>query len=187
MRRGPLVLVQKKHILSRCQSEREKARMLQRLGGSKAIRNGSHVRDTLSFKWCSSSMACDMEEVRSESSKKMKVMDETTSEASWTAVTKGKENEVWSLEPEGEAETPDAIGLGSEVKGVSVKAATDMYGRRWQGRNQTRMEKKVNEKALWDEGAEIQSPKRNVSRVESEETLDCVRESLNLSRRKQKD
>ena len=30
-------------------------------------------------------MACDMEEVCSESSKKMKDMDETTSEASWTA------------------------------------------------------------------------------------------------------
>ena len=56
-------------------------------------------------------MACDMEEVCSESSKKMKDMDETTSEASWTAVTKGKEKEVWSLEPEGEGEKLEAIGL----------------------------------------------------------------------------
>ena len=32
---------------------------------------------------CSSSMACDMEEVSSESSKKMKDMDETTSEGSF--------------------------------------------------------------------------------------------------------
>ena len=30
-----LVLVQKKHILLRCESERERARMLQRLGGSR--------------------------------------------------------------------------------------------------------------------------------------------------------
>ena len=44
-----------------------------------------------------------MEEVRSESSKRMKDMDETTSEASWTAVAKGKGKEVWSLEPEGES------------------------------------------------------------------------------------
>ena len=36
-------------------------------------------------------MTCDLEEVCSESSRKMKDMDETTSEASWTAVTKGKE------------------------------------------------------------------------------------------------
>ena len=35
--------------------------------------------------------ACDMEEVGSESSRKMKDMEETTSEASGTAVTKGKE------------------------------------------------------------------------------------------------
>ena len=44
-----------------------------------------------------------MEEAGSESSRKMKGMDETTSEASWTAVTKGKEKEVLMLEPEGEA------------------------------------------------------------------------------------
>ena len=70
------------------------ARMLQRLGASRARRQGSDAQDTLSFESCSSSMACDMEEVSSESSKKMKDMDEITSEASWTAVTKGKEKEV---------------------------------------------------------------------------------------------
>ena len=78
--------------------------MLQRLGGSRAVRHGSDAQDALSFESCSSSMACEMEEVSWESSKKMKDMDETTSEASWTAATKGKEKEVWSLEPEGEAE-----------------------------------------------------------------------------------
>ena len=61
-----LVLVQKKHILIRFQSERERARVLQRLGGSRAIRHGSGAQDTLSFESCSSSMACDMEEVSSE-------------------------------------------------------------------------------------------------------------------------
>ena len=50
----------------------------------------------------------------------MKDMDETTPEASWTTVTAGSQKEVWSLEPEGEAEKPEATGLGSEVKGVSV-------------------------------------------------------------------
>ena len=66
-----LVLVQKKHNLKRCQSERERASMLQRLGGSRAMRHGSDAQDTLSFESCSSSMACDMEEVSSESSRKM--------------------------------------------------------------------------------------------------------------------
>ena len=75
--------------------------MLQRLGGSRAIRHWSDARDTLSFESFSSSMACDMEEMSSESSEKMKDMDETTPEASWTAVTKGKEQQPWSLEPVG--------------------------------------------------------------------------------------
>ena len=74
----------------------------------------------MSVESCSSSMACDMEEVYSESSRKMKDMDETTSEASWTTVTEGKEKKVWRLQPDGEAEKPEATGLWSEVKGVSV-------------------------------------------------------------------
>ena len=77
-----LVLVQKKHILLRCQSEKEKAKILQRSGGSRATRNRSGAQDTLSFESCSSSMACDLEEVSSESSKRMKTWNETTSEAS---------------------------------------------------------------------------------------------------------
>ena len=85
-----LVLVQQKHILRRCQSERERARMLQRLGGSRAIRHWSDARDTISVESCSCSMACDMEEVCLECSRKTIDMDETSSEASWTAVIKGK-------------------------------------------------------------------------------------------------
>ena len=69
---------------------------------------------------CSPSMACDMEEVCSESSRKMQDKEETASEASWTAVTKGKEKEVWRLEPEGEAERPEATVPGNGVEGVSV-------------------------------------------------------------------
>ena len=84
-------LVQRKHKFSRVEGERERARMLQRFGGSRAIRQGSDAQDTLSFESCSSSMACDMEEVSSESSRKMNDMDEITPEASWTAVTEGKE------------------------------------------------------------------------------------------------
>ena len=132
-------------------------------------------------------MACDVEQVSSESSKKMKDMDETTSEASWNAVTKGKEKGVWSLEPEGEADKPGAIGPGSEVRGVSVNPQGESRHRHARANmvrkeNQTRMEGKVSRKAPWDEGAEIQSPKRKVIWVESEQTQDYVRKSLNLSR-----
>ena len=74
----------------------------------------------MSVESCSSSMACDMEEVISECSRMMREKEETTSEASWTAMTQGKENEVWRLEPDGEAEKPEAAAPWSGVKGVSV-------------------------------------------------------------------
>ena len=136
----------------------------------------------MSVESCSSSMTCDMEEVCSESSRKMKDMEETTSEASWTTVKKGKTKEVWRLEPEGEAEKLEATGLWSEVKGVSVNPEGESGHRharakmeRKERENETKMEKKVNGKVLWAEGAEVQSPKRKVIRVESEETQDSVR------------
>ena len=124
------------------------------------------------FESCSSSMACDMEEVSLESSMKMKDMDETTSEASWTAVTKGEEKES-------EAEKPEATVPWNGVEGVSVnpegesrhgQVRADMA--RKDRESQTQMEEKVEE---------VQSPKRKVIRVESEETQDYVRDSLNLS------
>ena len=136
----------------------------------------------MSVESCSSSMACVMEEVCSKSSRKMKDMDETTSEASWTTVTKRKEKEVWRLEPEEKAEKPEATGLWSEVKGDSVNPEGESRPRhvwakmaRKERDNQKRVEKKVSEKAPWEEGAEVQSPKSKVIRVESEETQDHVR------------
>ena len=90
--------------------------MLPRLGGSRATGRRFDAQDTFSFEPCASSVACDMEEVSSESSMRMKGMGEITSEASWTAVTEEKEKQVWSLELEGEAEKQGAIGPGREVK-----------------------------------------------------------------------
>ena len=75
------------------------------------------------------------------------------------------------------------------MKGVSVNPEGESRHRHFRAKmarkereNQTRREKNVNEKALPEEGAEVQSPKRKICRVESEETQDYVRESLNLSR-----
>ena len=55
---------------------------------------------------------------------------------------------MWSLEPESEAEKPEAIGLGSELKGVSVNPEGESRHRhvratmaRNERENQTRMEK----------------------------------------------
>ena len=74
----------------------------------------------MSVESCSPSMACDMEEVCSESSRKMQGKEGTTSEVSWTAVTQGEEKYVWRLEPEGEAERPEATVPWHEAEGVSV-------------------------------------------------------------------
>ena len=100
-----LELVQKKHMLIKWEGERERAKMLQRLRGSRAIKLWSDARDS-----CPLSRA-DMEEVCLESSRKMQDKEETTSEASWTAVAKGKEKEV---------ERPDATVLWNGVEGVYV-------------------------------------------------------------------
>ena len=153
------------------------------------MRNGSDARDSMFVESCSSSMACDMEEVGSESSRKMRDKEETTFEVSWTAVTKGKEKELWRLEPEGEAEKLEATAPWNGMKGLSVNLeGGSRHGQvrakfaRKERKNQTKMEEKVDGEAPSDEGAEIQSPERKVIRVESEETQDYVRESLNLSR-----
>ena len=69
------------------------------------------------------------------------------------------------------------------MKGVSVNLEDEScqrHTRRKVARKEAPMENNVNGKALREEDAEFQSPKRKVLRVESEETQDYVRESLNL-------
>ena len=63
---------------------------------------------------------------------------------------KAKEIEVWRLEQEGEAEKPEATGLGSQVKGVSKNPEGESrHGQvrakmaRKERENQTQMEEKV--------------------------------------------
>ena len=170
-----LELVQKKHMLIKWEEEMERAKILQILGGLRAIRHWNDARSVMFVESCSSSVAWKMQD------------KETTSEASWTAVTKGKEKEVWRLEPEGQAETPEVPWNGAE--GVSVNPEGESrHGQvraeitRKERETQTKMVEKVKEKALGEEGAGTQSPKRKVIWVECEETQDYVRNSLNLSR-----
>ena len=73
---GSLVTrTEKKHILIQYQSERDKARMLQKSGGSRVIRKEADMQDTLSSESCRSSVVDDMEEVSSESSRKMQDLE----------------------------------------------------------------------------------------------------------------
>ena len=96
---------------------------------------------------------------------------------------------MWRPEPEGDAESPEATVPWNQAEDFSMNPEGE--GRHEQVRakitrkeraNQAKMEEKVDGEAPGEEGAEIQSPKRKVIRVESEETQDYVREALNLSR-----
>ena len=98
----------------------------------------------------------------------MKDMDETSSEASWDRCDKRgrrKRCGVWSRRVK--RRSGEAKSLGSKVKGVSVNPEGESRHRHARAKT---------------EGEEIQSRKRKVIRVESEETQDYVTESLNLSR-----
>ena len=143
------------------------------------MRNGFDTQDTLSFESYSSSLACDMEEVSSESLRKMQDKEETTSEASWTAVTRGKGKDAWRLEPEGEEEKPEVTVLWNEAEGG--RADTSKHHEKGKTRSSD-SKRRAYRNAPGEEGEEIQSQKKKVIRVESEETQDYVRESLDLSR-----
>ena len=100
---------------------------------------------------------------------------------------------MWRLEPEGEAERAEATVPWNETEGFSVNPEGEgryeqvrAKTRRKERENQANMEEKVDGDAPSEDGAEIQSPKRKVIRVEPEETQDYVRDALNLSRTKQK-
>ena len=69
-------------MLTKLEGEREKAIMLQRLAGSRAIKRWNDARGNMSVALCVASGACGREEVGSDSSRKMQDKDETTSEAS---------------------------------------------------------------------------------------------------------
>ena len=72
------------------------------------------------------------------------------------------------------------IPVNSEGEGRHRHARTKMA---MKGRKkQTTSEKEANQNAHQEEGAEVESSKRKVIRVESQETKDYERESLNLSR-----
>ena len=157
--------------------------MLQRLGGSRAIQHWNGAQDNMSVEPCSPSMACDMEEGCSKLSRKMQDKEETASGASWTAVTKGKE--VWRLELDGEAENPEVTVLVNEAEGVSVNPEGE--SRHEQIRAKTSCKERGNGKKGLSNCAkrrlcgDSKSEKKKI-RVESDETQDHGRKSLNLSR-----
>ena len=81
-----LALVQKKYMLIKCEGERERARITQRLEASSAIGPWSGGHDNSSFGSCSFSLALHTGEAMSASSRTVQVVDEATSESSWTSL-----------------------------------------------------------------------------------------------------
>ena len=115
-----LLLVQKKHMLIKWEGERERARMMQRLGGSRAIGPWSGGHDYSSFGSCSSSLALHTVDAMSAFSRMAQEVDEAMSQSSWTALAKEKERDWWSIDLEGEVEKLEVSGPWSGTKGDSV-------------------------------------------------------------------
>ena len=82
------------------------------------------------------------------------------------------ENDEWRLEPEGEAEVPEIIIVSDAVEGTNV----DLDGESRHEQSEANFSRRDGE-VPGEEGEELTSPKRNVIRVETEETQDYVREA----------
>ena len=74
---------------------------------------------------------------------------------------RGRGEDAWRLEPEGETDTLETKVVSHEVEGRHERV---------QVKNSRRQSE-----APGEEGGEIKSPKRKIIRVESEETQDYVR------------
>ena len=173
-----LQLQQRKHKLIKWEGEKEMARTPHRLDSSRAIGQWSGSQDNSSFGSCSLSLAFD----------KAQDVDEAKSEPSWTALAKEKERDWWSIDLEGEMEELEVSGPWSGTEGGSV----DPLGKMGHRSARTKISIEENEKTKEAEMAvdeavpqeasvAIQSPKRKVIRVESEETQDYVCETLAIS------
>ena len=96
---------------------------------------------------CAPSRACDREEVVSDSWRTMQEREETMSEASWIAMTKGKGKETWRLEPEGEAERQEATVPWNVAEGFSVNPQGE--GRHEQVRAKIRRKEREKIEQTW--------------------------------------
>ena len=103
-----LLLVQKRHDLWRYQNERDEAKRLQSSGNS-----GLVLQHPFSSESCrSSTVDHDEEMTLVESIRKRQEVHEVMKETEWKEA-RGREEEAWRLEPEGETKMPET---GVEVK-----------------------------------------------------------------------
>ena len=112
-----LLPVQKKHDWWRYPNGRYEARRLQRSGSSRRMKKEADSQDLLSFESCRSSAVDHVEEMSQESPRKMQDEQEVMSETSGNA-TRGRGQDAWRLEPEGETETLETKVFWNGVEGV---------------------------------------------------------------------
>ena len=98
-----------------------------------------------------------------------------TSETSWNAIRRTEVDE-WRLEPGGKTETPETKVLWNGVEGAP--GYPDGEGRH--ERVQVKSSRRKTE-APREEGEEVEGPKRQAIRAESEETQDYVKEAKDLN------
>ena len=113
-----LALVQKKHMLIKCEGKRQRARATQRLDASSAIGPWFGGHHCSSFGSCSSSLALHTEKAMSVSSKMAQDIQDAMSESSWTALAKGKERDWWSINLEGEVEKLEVVWDQRRLRGT---------------------------------------------------------------------
>ena len=90
-------------------------------------------------------------------------MQDVTEETEWKEA-RGREEETWRLEPDGETEVPETGIVADEVEGTCV----DVYGEGHRGRGKVKHHRSKSG-VPGKEGEEIKSPKRKQFREEAEE------------------
>ena len=107
-----------------------------------------------------------------ESPTKMQEVQEVMEETEWKEM-RGREEDAWRLEPEGETEMRETRVVTDGVEGIYV----DDNGEGHHEREQVKKNPEVNVACQEKKAKKLKSPKRKIIRVESEETQDNVREA----------
>ena len=153
-------MVQKKHDSWRYQNERDEARRLQSSGNSKRVRKGLDLQQPTFSQSCRSTKVAQDEEMTLEPPRKRHEVQEETKETEWKEA-RGREQEAWRLEPEGETEVPETSIVADKVEGTYV----DLNGEGHHGRGKVKNHR-----------SQSGVPEEK-NRVESEETQGYVREA----------
>ena len=172
-----LLLVQQQYTMWNYQNQRGVARRLQRFGNTRRMKKEADYQDFFSFNSCRSSVVDQVEEMSLESPRKIQDVQMVMSETAGKA-TRGRGEDAWRLEPQGGTETLENKVVSNGVEGVHVDPNGEGHHERDHVNNSRRQSD-----ASGEEGEEIRSPKRKVIRVESEETLDYVREANDLNQK----